>query len=86
MEPHTAPNATPQNLADDILRGADEIAEFIFGARGNRRKPASLRLNSASISAADASSSSGGSIASAGKPRCVNSIAASVLKPCRIAP
>jgi hypothetical protein len=25
-------------LADDILRGADEIAEFIFGERGSRRK------------------------------------------------
>jgi hypothetical protein len=25
-------------LADDLLRGADEIAEFIFGARGSRRK------------------------------------------------
>jgi hypothetical protein len=29
---------TPTELADDILRGADEIAEFIFGKRGNRRK------------------------------------------------
>jgi len=39
MEPHTGPNDTPhQPLADDILRGADEIAEFIFGARGSRRK------------------------------------------------
>jgi hypothetical protein len=25
-------------LGDDLLRGADEIAEFIFGARGSRRK------------------------------------------------
>ena len=29
------PNA---NLADDILRGADQIAEFLFGDRGERRK------------------------------------------------
>jgi hypothetical protein len=35
MEPRTVPNNT---LADDMLRGADEIAEFIFGARGSRRK------------------------------------------------
>ena len=28
---------TPE-LADDLLRGADEIAEFIFGKRGGRRK------------------------------------------------
>ncbi len=39
MEPHTVPNTTPHpELADDILRGADEIAEFIFGSRGSRRK------------------------------------------------
>jgi hypothetical protein len=25
-------------LGKDLLRGADEIAEFIFGARGSRRK------------------------------------------------
>jgi hypothetical protein len=25
-------------LADDLLRGADEIAEFIFGERRSRRK------------------------------------------------
>jgi hypothetical protein len=29
---------TPNELADDILRGADEIAAFIFGERGGRRK------------------------------------------------
>jgi hypothetical protein len=28
----------PHELADDMLRGADEISEFIFGARGSRRK------------------------------------------------
>jgi hypothetical protein len=39
MEPHTPPNTTPHpELADDMLRGADEIAEFIFGERGSRRK------------------------------------------------
>jgi hypothetical protein len=27
-----------QELADDLLRGADEIAEFIFGNRSHRRK------------------------------------------------
>lgn len=38
MEPQTVPNHHTQPLADDILRGADEIAKFIFGERGNRRK------------------------------------------------
>jgi hypothetical protein len=38
MEPQTAPNETSHELASDLLRGADEIAEFIFGARGSRRK------------------------------------------------
>jgi len=39
MEPHTVANTTPHpELADDILRGADEIANFIFGTRGSRRK------------------------------------------------
>ena len=38
MEPRTVTNHTPQHLADDILRGADEIAEFIFGERASRRK------------------------------------------------
>jgi hypothetical protein len=44
METNPLPNPTPiQNtaapdLANDLLRGADEIAEFIFGARGSRRK------------------------------------------------
>jgi hypothetical protein len=42
MELHTAPNnpaiSNEQALADDILRGADAIAEFIFGERGSRRK------------------------------------------------
>jgi hypothetical protein len=40
MEPQTEPNHTllSPELADDLLRGADEIAEFIFGERGSRRK------------------------------------------------
>jgi hypothetical protein len=39
MEPQTALNPTSSpELADDLLRGADEIATFIFGARGSRRK------------------------------------------------
>jgi hypothetical protein len=38
MEPHQVPNDPPCELADDLLRGADEIAEFIFGERGSRRK------------------------------------------------
>jgi hypothetical protein len=44
MEPNPLPNpasvqnSTATDLADDLLRGADEIAEFIFGTRGSRRK------------------------------------------------
>jgi hypothetical protein len=38
MEPQTVPAETSHELADDLLRSADEIAEFIFGARGSRRK------------------------------------------------
>jgi hypothetical protein len=39
MEPLKAPNeALSPELADDLLRGADEIAKFIFGERGSRRK------------------------------------------------
>jgi hypothetical protein len=38
MKPQTPPYDTSQDLADDLLRGADEIAEFIFGERGSRRK------------------------------------------------
>lgn len=36
--PTALQNSTTTDLADDLLRGADEIAEFIFGARGSRRK------------------------------------------------
>jgi hypothetical protein len=28
----------PENLADDMLRGADAIAEFVYGDPGQRRK------------------------------------------------
>jgi hypothetical protein len=38
MESPTVLQNTPNELADDILRGADQIAEFIFGERGSRRK------------------------------------------------
>jgi hypothetical protein len=38
MEPQTVPNDTPHELADDLLRGADEISQFIFGRKGSRRK------------------------------------------------
>jgi hypothetical protein len=39
MEPQTVLDNTSHELADDLLRGADEIAKFIFGEkRGNRRK------------------------------------------------
>jgi hypothetical protein len=38
MDARTTPPEIPNELADDILRGADQIAEFIFGERGSRRK------------------------------------------------
>jgi hypothetical protein len=38
MELQTVTDDTSHPLADDILRGADEIAEFIFGSRSSRRK------------------------------------------------
>ena len=38
MEPNPVPNEQTQPLAEDILRGADAIAEFIFGERASRRK------------------------------------------------
>lgn len=37
-QPTAFESAKQQDLADDILRGADEIAEFIFGKRSSRRK------------------------------------------------
>ena len=38
MESQPTPIDTTLPLSDDLLRGADAIAEFIFGARGSRRK------------------------------------------------
>lgn len=38
MDQNTGPNLHSHDLADDLLHGADEIAEFIFGRRGSRRK------------------------------------------------
>lgn len=38
MEPQTVPNAESSELAGDLLRGADAIAEYIFGDRACRRK------------------------------------------------
>jgi hypothetical protein len=38
MEPPTRPTNMQRDLADDILRGAEEIARFIFGPQGNRRQ------------------------------------------------
>ena len=29
---------SPATIADDLLRGADEIAEFVFGSKRHRRK------------------------------------------------
>jgi len=31
-------STTPDSLADDLLRGADAIAAFMFGDSGNRKK------------------------------------------------
>lgn len=44
--PASAPSGTseiidkspPPTIADDLLRGADEIAEFVFGSKQHRRK------------------------------------------------
>lgn len=38
MKAQTAPQALPHQLADDLLSGADEIAKFLFGPDGSRRK------------------------------------------------
>ena len=38
MDQHTVPHHQSHELAGDLLHGADEIAEFIFGKRGGRRK------------------------------------------------
>jgi hypothetical protein len=38
MKPNEEPSQKPHSLADDLLRGAHEIAEFIFGEPASRRK------------------------------------------------
>jgi hypothetical protein len=38
MNPQTSLAETPTDLADDMLRGADEIARFLFGEQASRRK------------------------------------------------
>lgn len=38
METKKGPKTAQQDLADDILRGAEQIAEFLFGDRASRRK------------------------------------------------
>lgn len=38
MKPQTIPTGATDELAEDILHGADEIAKFIFGEGGHRRK------------------------------------------------
>jgi hypothetical protein len=38
MEPNEITQNVPGQIADDILEGADAIAEFLFGSRESRRK------------------------------------------------
>jgi hypothetical protein len=38
MDQHTDETNISIELADDLLRGAGEIAEFLFGKRASRRK------------------------------------------------
>jgi hypothetical protein len=38
MKTSSVPNTTAEELADDLLCGADEIAKFLFGPSGSRRK------------------------------------------------
>ena len=38
MDQNLANHEPSPELANDLLRGADEIAAFIFGNRGSRRK------------------------------------------------
>lgn len=38
MDQTTGPNNNVHALGDDLLHGADEIAAFVFGERGSRRK------------------------------------------------
>jgi hypothetical protein len=37
-EPNAIPQDMPGELSDDILEGADAIAEFLFGSKESRRK------------------------------------------------
>jgi hypothetical protein len=44
MEPNPIPQKTPSELADDMLEGADAIAEFLFGSNDDiRRRKRNLR-------------------------------------------
>lgn len=38
MKTWNVPNTTTEGFADDLLCGADEIAKFLFGPNGSRRK------------------------------------------------
>jgi hypothetical protein len=38
MDKHVSPPSPAPDFASDLLRGADEIAEFLFGDPGQRRK------------------------------------------------
>ena len=38
MKSMEEPQTSESELADDILEGADAIAEFLFGSKSNRRK------------------------------------------------
>lgn len=38
MSPAATSNIKPDELAGDLLCGADEIAKFLFGPNGSRRK------------------------------------------------
>lgn len=38
MKTPCVPTTTAEGLADDLLCGADEIAQFLFGPSGSRRK------------------------------------------------
>lgn len=38
METQQVPTDPPYEFSDDLLRGADEIAKFLFGENADRRK------------------------------------------------
>lgn len=46
MQTRHPESTQPQMLANDLIRGADEIAAFIFGAGANRRKVYHLAVTS----------------------------------------